>query len=51
MTDTNGRHGKRRKQKMLKRKIEQRLKEWKNTVNHKPLIIKGAGSVVRLFLF
>ena len=26
---------------MLKRKIEQKLLEWKNTVNHKPLIIKG----------
>jgi hypothetical protein len=26
---------------MLKRKIEQRLIEWKNTANHKPLIIKG----------
>lgn len=26
---------------MLKRKIEARLSEWKNTPNHKPLIIKG----------
>ena len=26
---------------MLKRKIEQSLNEWKNTANHKPLIIKG----------
>lgn len=26
---------------MLKRKIEQNLIEWKNTENHKPLIIKG----------
>lgn len=26
---------------MLKRKIEQRMLEWKNTPNHKPLIIKG----------
>lgn len=26
---------------MLKRKIEQQLVEWKNTENHKPLIIKG----------
>ena len=49
MTDTNGRHGKRRKQKMLKRKIEQRLKEWKNTVNHKPLIIKGCRQCGKTF--
>lgn len=26
---------------MLKRKIEQHLMEWKNTPNHKPLIVKG----------
>lgn len=26
---------------MLKRKIEQRMNEWKNTPKHKPLIIKG----------
>lgn len=26
---------------MLKRKIEQTLTEWKNTANHRPLIIKG----------
>lgn len=26
---------------MLKRKIEQKLNEWKNAANHKPLIIKG----------
>ncbi len=26
---------------MLKRKIEQSLTEWKNSANHKPLIIKG----------
>ena len=26
---------------MLKRKIEQKLIEWKNTPNHKPLIVKG----------
>ena len=26
---------------VLKRKIEQKLIEWKNTPNHKPLIVKG----------
>ena len=26
---------------MLKRKIEEKLLEWKNTEGHKPLIIKG----------
>lgn len=26
---------------MLKRKIEQKLTDWKNTKGHKPLIIKG----------
>lgn len=26
---------------MLKRKIEQSMQEWKNTVDRKPLIIKG----------
>ncbi len=26
---------------MLKRKIESAFEEWKNTPNHKPLIVKG----------
>lgn len=34
---------------MLKRKIEQNLTEWKNTVNHKPLIIKGCRQCGKTF--
>lgn len=34
---------------MLKRKIEQKLLEWKNTVNHKPLIIKGCRQCGKTF--
>lgn len=34
---------------MLKRKIEQSLTEWKNTVNHKPLIIKGCRQCGKTF--
>jgi hypothetical protein len=34
---------------MLKRKIEQRLVEWKNTANHKPLIIKGCRQCGKTF--
>lgn len=34
---------------MLKRKVEQRLEEWKNTENHKPLIIKGCRQCGKTF--
>ena len=34
---------------MLGRKIEQRLAEWKNAVNHKPLIIKGCRQCGKTF--
>lgn len=34
---------------MLKRKIEQSLAEWKNTVNHKPVIIKGCRQCGKTF--
>ena len=34
---------------MLKRKIEQRLIEWKNTPNKKPLIIKGCRQCGKTF--
>ena len=34
---------------MLKRKIEQRLKEWKSTPDHKPLIIKGCRQCGKTF--
>ncbi len=34
---------------MLKRKIEQKLIEWKNTLNHKPLIIKGCRQCGKTF--
>lgn len=34
---------------MLKRKIAQRLKEWKNTPDHKPLIIKGCRQCGKTF--
>lgn len=34
---------------MLKRKIEQKLTEWKNTVSHKPLIIKGCRQCGKTF--
>lgn len=34
---------------MLKRKIENRLVEWKNTPNHKPLIIKGCRQCGKTF--
>jgi hypothetical protein len=34
---------------MLKRKIEQCLIEWKNTANHKPLIIKGCRQCGKTF--
>lgn len=34
---------------MLKRKIEQRLTEWKNTPGHKPLVIKGCRQCGKTF--
>jgi hypothetical protein len=34
---------------MLKRKIEQQMLEWKNTANHKPLIIKGCRQCGKTF--
>lgn len=34
---------------MLKRKIEQKLIDWKNTKNHKPLIIKGCRQCGKTF--
>lgn len=34
---------------MLKRKMEQRLIEWKNTVGHKPLIVKGCRQCGKTF--
>ena len=34
---------------MLRRKIEQKLIEWKNTINHKPLIIKGCRQCGKTF--
>lgn len=34
---------------MLKRKMEQRLIEWKNTVGHKPLLIKGCRQCGKTF--
>lgn len=34
---------------MLKRKIEERLAEWKNTENHKPLIVKGCRQCGKTF--
>ena len=34
---------------MLRRKIEQKLIEWKNTLNHKPLIIKGCRQCGKTF--
>ncbi|MCD8197898.1 MAG: ATP-binding protein [Lachnospiraceae bacterium] len=34
---------------MLKRKIEQKLTEWKNTPDHKPLIIKGCRQCGKTF--
>ena len=34
---------------MLKRKIEQRLVEWKNTPGHKPLIVKGCRQCGKTF--
>lgn len=34
---------------MLKRKIEQRLADWKNSENHKPLIIKGCRQCGKTF--
>ena len=34
---------------MLKRKIEQSLAEWKNTANHKPLVIKGCRQCGKTF--
>lgn len=39
----------RRKITMLKRKIEQRLAEWKNTSNRKPLLIKGCRQCGKTF--
>ena len=35
---------------MLKRKIEQKLLEWKNTENHNPLIIKGCRQCGKTFI-
>lgn len=37
------------KEDMLKRKIEQKLMEWKTTENHKPLIIKGCRQCGKTF--
>lgn len=34
---------------MLKRKIEQTLSEWKNSANHKPLIVKGCRQCGKTF--
>ena len=34
---------------MLKRKVEQKLIEWKNTINHKPLIVKGCRQCAKTF--
>ena len=34
---------------MLKRKIEHKLIDWKNTKNHKPLIIKGCRQCGKTF--
>lgn len=34
---------------MLKRKVEQKLIEWKNTINHKPLIVKGCRQCGKTF--
>ena len=34
---------------MLRRKIEQRMREWKNTTGHKPLIIKGCRQCGKTF--
>ena len=34
---------------MLRRKIEQRLKEWKDTAGHKPLIVKGCRQCGKTF--
>ena len=34
---------------MLKRKIEQSLTEWKNAINHRPLIIKGCRQCGKTF--
>lgn len=34
---------------MLRRKIEQTLKDWKNTPNHKPLILKGCRQCGKTF--
>jgi hypothetical protein len=34
---------------MLKRKVEQSLMNWKNTVNHKPLIVKGCRQCGKTF--
>ena len=34
---------------MLKRKVEQKLIEWKNTTNHKPLIVKGCRQCGKTF--
>ena len=33
--------------KLLKRKVDNYLLEWKNNPDHKPLIIKGARQVVK----
>lgn len=35
---------------MLKRKIEQQLLQWKNTLNHNPLIIKGCRQCGKTFI-
>ena len=34
---------------MLKRKVEQKLVDWKNSENHKPLIIKGCRQCGKTF--
>lgn len=40
-----------RRDTMLKRKIEQSLNDWKNTKNHKPLIIKGCRQCGKIFIY
>jgi len=40
-----------RRDTMLKRKIEQSLNDWKNTKNHKPLIIKGCRQCKDIYIW
>ncbi len=34
---------------MLKRRVEEQFAEWKNTINHKPLIVKGCRQCGKTF--